>query len=73
MRRIAVLAAALALTAALATAVVPSSAAAQGSPGGARRAVMFVGDNWDGTATVVDARTHRPLHTVDTIPTGPSG
>jgi hypothetical protein len=29
---------------------------------------MFVGNNWDGTATVVDARTHRPLRTVDTIP-----
>lgn len=32
------------------------------------RAVMFVGNNWDGTATVVDARTHRPLRTIDTIP-----
>jgi YVTN family beta-propeller protein len=32
------------------------------------RDVMFVGNNWDGTATVVDARTHRPIHTIDTIP-----
>ena len=29
---------------------------------------MFVGNNWDGTATVVDARTHRTIHTIDTIP-----
>jgi hypothetical protein len=30
--------------------------------------VMFVGNNWDGTATVVDARTHRTIDTIDTIP-----
>ncbi|RBY94983.1 serine/threonine protein kinase [Blastococcus sp. TBT05-19] len=29
---------------------------------------MFVGNNWDGTATVVDARTHEPIRTIDTIP-----
>ncbi|RBY95236.1 serine/threonine protein kinase [Blastococcus sp. TF02-8] len=29
---------------------------------------MFVGNNWDGTATVVDARTHRTVRTIDTIP-----
>jgi YVTN family beta-propeller protein len=34
----------------------------------ATREVMFVGNNWDGTATVVDARTKQPLATVDTIP-----
>jgi YVTN family beta-propeller protein len=30
--------------------------------------VMFVGDNWAGTATVVDAGTYRPIRTIDTIP-----
>src|SRR5690349_18251183 len=34
----------------------------------ALRKVMFVGNNWDGTATVVDARTHRVLQTVDIVP-----
>lgn len=32
------------------------------------RAVMFVGNNWDGTATVVDADTHQEIATIDTIP-----
>jgi YVTN family beta-propeller protein len=32
------------------------------------RDVMFVGNNWDGTATVVDARTYRRITTIDTIP-----
>jgi YVTN family beta-propeller protein len=32
------------------------------------RDVMLVGNNWEGTATVVDARTYRPLATIDTIP-----
>jgi hypothetical protein len=32
------------------------------------RDVMFVGNNWEGTATVVDARTFRAIRTVDTIP-----
>ncbi|TFV61687.1 UNVERIFIED_ORG: serine/threonine protein kinase [Bacillus sp. AZ43] len=62
MRRAAV----LALTAALTTAVLtpPTVAAAAPPP----RDVMFVGNNWDGTATVVDARTHRVIRTIDTIP-----
>jgi DNA-binding beta-propeller fold protein YncE len=30
--------------------------------------VMFVGNNWDGTATVVDPRTYQPIRTIDTIP-----
>jgi hypothetical protein len=34
----------------------------------APRDVMFVGNNWAGTATVVDARTFRPIRTIDTIP-----
>ncbi len=29
---------------------------------------MFVGNNWEGTATVVDARTHQPIRTINTIP-----
>ncbi|WP_199580123.1 YncE family protein [Blastococcus sp. TBT05-19] len=68
MRRTAApLAVALALTAALVTG--GTSAAAPGSShGGGLRDVMFVGNNWDGTATVVDARTHEPIRTIDTIP-----
>jgi DNA-binding beta-propeller fold protein YncE len=29
---------------------------------------MFVGNNWEGTATVVDARTHRRIRTIDLVP-----
>ncbi|SOE01203.1 YncE family protein [Blastococcus haudaquaticus] len=71
MRRIAVLAPAIALAAALTTGALTTQAAAQGGGGGgggSSRAVMFVGNNWDGTATVVDARTHAPIRTIDTIP-----
>jgi hypothetical protein len=32
------------------------------------RDVMFVGNNWEGTATIVDARTHRRIRTIDMIP-----
>ena len=32
------------------------------------RDVMFVGNNWDGTATVVDAHSFRKLGTINTIP-----
>ncbi|TFV83307.1 PQQ-binding-like beta-propeller repeat protein [Blastococcus sp. CT_GayMR16] len=61
----------VALAVALATSVVTAgSAAAQGKPGsqGTPRDVMFVGNNWEGTATVVDARTHRAVRTLDMIP-----
>src|SRR5215217_7091124 len=61
----------IALAVALATSVVTAGAAsAQGKPGGqgAPRDVMFVGNNWDGTATVVDARTHKPIRTLNMIP-----
>ena len=34
----------------------------------ALRQVMFVGNNWDGTASVVDARTFRVLKTVNIVP-----
>jgi YVTN family beta-propeller protein len=32
------------------------------------REVMFVGNNWDGTATVVDAHAHRRIKTLNIIP-----
>ncbi|MGH3372697.1 MAG: YncE family protein [Nocardioidaceae bacterium] len=32
------------------------------------REVMFVGNNWDGTATVVDAATYQPVKTLNMIP-----
>jgi hypothetical protein len=66
--------AAVALTLSLATSVVTTgaltagAATAQGSPAGSPRDVMFVGNNWAGTATVVDARTHRTVRTLDMIP-----
>src|SRR5688572_25379636 len=76
MRRTAVVALATALAA---TGVTVSASAAQGdvgvplagapeSPAGELRDVMFVGNNWEGTATVVDARTYETIHTINTIP-----
>ncbi len=44
-----------------------SRPAAAGTTAGTRD-VMFVGNNWEGTATVVDARTYEPLRTVDMVP-----
>src|SRR3954470_1441461 len=70
MRRTAAAALALTLTTSVVTAgvlVAGTAAASRGStaqPG----AVMFVGNNWAGTATVVDAQTHRPIRTLNTIP-----
>jgi hypothetical protein len=32
------------------------------------RQVMFVGNNWDGTADIIDARTYEPLARINTIP-----
>jgi YVTN family beta-propeller protein len=66
--------AAVALTLSLATTAVTTGAlslgasAAQGSSSAAPRDVMFVGNNWDGTATVVDARTHKAIRTLNMIP-----
>ncbi|WP_166509651.1 YncE family protein [Blastococcus sp. TF02-8] len=62
----------LAVTLALIAVLVTGGTAVAG-PGAvdrppAARDVMFVGNNWDGTATVVDARTHRTVRTIDTIP-----
>jgi len=34
----------------------------------ADRQVMFVGNNWAGTATVVDVRTHKPIKTLNIVP-----
>ena len=45
-----------------------SAVTSQRTDDAAPREVMFVGNNWDGTATVVDARTHRPVRTLDMIP-----
>jgi hypothetical protein len=73
MRRTAAAALAVTLATSAATAVAltvgqPAAAGAPGTSSAAPRDVMFVGNNWDGTATVVDARTHRPIRTIDTIP-----
>jgi WD40 repeat protein len=48
----------------------PSVAAAQEGPPTRRdtRQVMFVGNNWDGTADIVDARSFERLARIDTIP-----
>jgi YVTN family beta-propeller protein len=69
MRRTAAVALATALAA---TAVTVGASSAQGgvprSPAGQLREVMFVGNNWDGTATIVDARTYETIRTISTIP-----
>ena len=68
MRRTAAVALSLSLaTSAVTTGALSASApAAEAAP--APREVMFVGNNWDGTATVVDARTHEAVRTLDMIP-----
>ena len=70
MRRTA--AVAVALTLSLATSAVTTGALSAGAPAAqaaaAPREVMFVGNNWDGTATVVDARTHKAVRTLNMIP-----
>ncbi|EON23013.1 MULTISPECIES: YncE family protein [Nocardioides] len=67
MRRTAVTAVALALlttTLALTETDSPAAAASKGL-----RDVMFVGNNWAGTATIVDAHTHKVLRTgIDLVP-----
>jgi YVTN family beta-propeller protein len=64
--------AAVALTLSLATSAVTTGALSAGASAGqatsAPREVMFVGNNWDGTATVVDARTHKAVRTLNMIP-----
>jgi YVTN family beta-propeller protein len=70
MRRTAVAALAVTLATSAVTAglLTASATAASGTSAAPPRDVMFVGNNWDGTATVVDARTYRPIRTIDTIP-----
>ena len=59
----------LLLVVALAVALPGVGAASEGPPGGpGLRHVMFVGNNWEGTATIVDAATFEPLMTINTIP-----
>jgi YVTN family beta-propeller protein len=64
--------AAVALSLSLATGAVTTGALSGGAPAAqaapAPREVMFVGNNWEGTATVVDARTHEAVRTLDMIP-----
>ena len=43
-------------------------AAAAPAAGVGTRQVMFVGNNWAGTASVVDASTHQVLHVLNVIP-----
>jgi len=58
------------LLAASALATLPAaSAAAEGPPQRAdTRQVMFVGNNWDGTADIIDARNFKRLARINTIP-----
>ena len=58
-------------TLALAAAVLTGGTVAADRPAAAAtsyRTVMMVGNNWDGTATIVDARTHRALRTINIVP-----
>jgi YVTN family beta-propeller protein len=63
-----------AATLAIAAATVLGSTATAGAASQApperpdTRQVMFVGNNWDGTATIVDAATFEVIDTIDTIP-----
>ena len=56
------------------TALPTAADSAEADGGGERRAahpkrtVMVVGNNWDGTATVVDAATRKKLATIDIVP-----
>jgi DNA-binding beta-propeller fold protein YncE len=55
--------------AALAALLAAAPAAAEGPPKRPdTRQVMFVGNNWDGTADIVDARTFRRVARINTIP-----
>ena len=56
------------LVAALWTAASPAGAAPSGGPPPDTRQVMFVGNNWDGTAHIVDANSFERLARINTIP-----
>src|SRR5215218_7847574 len=68
MRRTAAVALMLSLATSAVTAGALSAGASAGQAAPAPREVMFVGNNWDGTATVVDARTHKAVRTLNMIP-----
>jgi YVTN family beta-propeller protein len=57
-----------ALAAALVSAVLAAGAAFGASPQPDTRQVMFVGNNWDGTAHIIDATTFERLARINTIP-----
>ena len=63
---------ATAAAAAVAIPLTASTAGAAGPEGPPERPdthpVMFVGNNWEGTADIIDARTYRRLARIDTIP-----
>jgi DNA-binding beta-propeller fold protein YncE len=63
-RRALAFAAALLVTAVVAPALDSGSVAAAAG----LRDVMYVGNNWDGTADIVDARTYRVVKRINTIP-----
>src|SRR4051812_29147795 len=70
LRRTAAAALVLTLTTSVVTAGVLVAGTAAASRGSTAQpaAVMFVGNNWAGTASVVDARTHTTLRTLNMIP-----
>src|SRR5215218_11397853 len=68
MRRTAAVALMLSLATSAVTAGALSAGASAGQAAPAPREVMFVGNNWDGTATVVNARTHQAVRTLNMIP-----
>jgi YVTN family beta-propeller protein len=45
-----------------------TTAGTQAAPAPAPREVMFVGNNWDGTATVVDAHARKRIKTLNIVP-----
>ncbi len=75
MRRPTIALAALTVTAVASAGLLAAAPAAPADPDPAerraptgKRAVMVVGNNWDGTATIVDARTHRKLTRINIVP-----
>jgi YVTN family beta-propeller protein len=56
------------LAAALAALTVVAVAAAPAAQADGTRQVMFVGNNWDGTSTVVDAHSFNALKTLNIVP-----
>ncbi len=46
----------------------PAAQAEEADTGAGVRSVVFVGNNWEGTATLLDPRTFRPVATIDVVP-----